>query len=107
VSQVLADPRAFGDAIVRIPGRADLIGEHGFVLAGDERAIFGGAPASELRSLEPGQRVLLDAELARISRFRAEMIASILSRREAEDVNLDRVPGRPGGPYLVLPGIRR
>ena len=109
VGQVVEDPRAFSDSIVRIAGRAYVLGDRGFVLAGDRSAIFVGAPASELGSIGAGERVLVDAEVARISRFRTRVIEAALSQKksDADGVDLNLVPNRPGEPYLVLRGMDR
>ena len=107
VAQVLDEPRAFSDSIVRVPGRAYRLGERGFVLAGSQRAVFVGAPASELRAIAAGERILVDAEVARISPFRADVIADVLERAGGDKrvPGIDRIPRRPGDPYLVLRGI--
>jgi len=110
VSQLLDDPRAYDNRPVLVPGTIQRIGQAGFVLAGQERQIFVGAPHANLDDLRPGDQVRVRAELERLSRFRANSIPEALAGTpELDDRGDTPAQGAPtgeGDPFLVLRALR-
>jgi len=102
VAQLVDEPGTCGDAPLVVAGRAWRLGDAGFVLRGDERSIFVGAPLSELERLEDGQRVRVRAELWRLSRWRAEIVRDAMASAATEGVALGDVPTARGEPFLLL-----
>lgn len=101
VSRLLADPGAFSDRPLLVPGTVAAVGPRGFVLSGDGAAIFVAAPLSDLDGLSPGRRVRIRAEVERLSPYRAGRVRSAIGESGLRDV-AEQPPMGSGAPFLVL-----
>jgi hypothetical protein len=110
VPDVVRHPRRHTDDLLALTGRAYRPSRFGFVLLQDRHAVFVGASPDLMRSVRSGAHVHIRAELGRMSRFRADTAAHVVSARpggsSARSARIRRTPAKRGSPYLILRRIR-
>lgn len=105
IEQVLRDPENMSDNPVVLRGSAYRVGDQGFLLAHDGKAIFVAAPESDLGQLDDGDRVAVRGELSQLDDTRAESIQDAIDG-EGEAVELpegiEPADVGPAKPFLNL-----